>query len=39
MLKFALKHTGPISIANPKTKTGKVERHGPVTTIEMGKAR
>jgi 1-deoxy-D-xylulose-5-phosphate synthase len=38
MLKFALKHTGPISMRYPKTNLEKVERPEPATPIEMGKA-
>lgn len=38
MLKFALKHTGPISMRYPKANLEKVERTDDVTPIEMGKA-
>ena len=38
MLKFALKHTGPISMRYPKTNLEKVERTEEATPIEMGKA-
>jgi 1-deoxy-D-xylulose-5-phosphate synthase len=38
MLKFALKHNGPISMRYPKTNLEKVERQQPATPIEMGKA-
>jgi len=38
MLKFALKHTGPISMRYPKTNLEKVDRNEAVPPIEMGKA-
>ena len=38
MLKFALKHNGPISIRYPKVNLEKVERPEPATPIELGKA-
>jgi 1-deoxy-D-xylulose-5-phosphate synthase len=38
MLKFALKHNGPISLRYPKTNLEKVERSEDVAPIEMGKA-
>jgi 1-deoxy-D-xylulose-5-phosphate synthase len=38
MLRFALKHTGPISMRYPKTNLEKVERAEPAPPIEMGKA-
>jgi 1-deoxy-D-xylulose-5-phosphate synthase len=38
MLRFALKHSGPISIRYPKTNLEKAERTESVTPIEMGKA-
>ncbi len=38
MLKFALKHNGPISMRYPKTNLEKVERPQPAPPIEMGKA-
>src|SRR5262249_25817732 len=38
MLKFALKHNGPISMRYPKTNLEKIDRLDPVPPIEMGKA-
>jgi 1-deoxy-D-xylulose-5-phosphate synthase len=38
MFRFALKHTGPISIRYPKINLDKIERQGAVAPIEMGKA-
>ena len=38
MLKFALKHTGPISMRYPKVNLEKVDRTAPVPPIELGKA-
>ncbi|QJW96924.1 1-deoxy-D-xylulose-5-phosphate synthase [Frigoriglobus tundricola] len=38
MLKFALKHNGPISLRYPKANLEKVERTAPFTPIELGKA-
>ena len=38
MLKFALKHTGPISVRYPKANLEKVERTEAPTPIELGKA-
>jgi 1-deoxy-D-xylulose-5-phosphate synthase len=38
MLKFALKHAGPISLRYPKANLEKVERAAPPAPIELGKA-
>src|SRR5439155_7101637 len=38
MLKFALAHTGPISMRYPKANLDKVERAAPAPPIELGKA-
>jgi 1-deoxy-D-xylulose-5-phosphate synthase len=38
MVRFALKHTGPISMRYPKANLEKVERTAPVAPIELGKA-
>jgi 1-deoxy-D-xylulose-5-phosphate synthase len=38
MLKFALAHTGPISVRYPKANLEKVERGDDATPIELGKA-
>jgi 1-deoxy-D-xylulose-5-phosphate synthase len=38
MLKFALQHSGPISIRYPKANLDKIERNGDCTPIELGKA-
>jgi 1-deoxy-D-xylulose-5-phosphate synthase len=38
MLKFALAHTGPISMRYPKANLDKIERATPAPPIELGKA-
>ncbi len=38
MLKFALKHTGPVSIRYPKANLDKIERKDPAPALELGKA-
>jgi 1-deoxy-D-xylulose-5-phosphate synthase len=38
MLRFALKHTGPISMRYPKANLETVERENPVQPIELGRA-